>query len=57
MRRAPSRPVLTFSAIAIVVLLVLLPFGLAGALGRMIGGIWVSVMSAVMAIVAAMFGA
>lgn len=36
-------------------LLVLLPFALAGGLGRLVGGLWVTVMGAVMSIVAAMF--
>lgn len=36
-------------------LLVLLPFALAGGLGRFVGGLWVTVMGAVMSIVAAMF--
>ncbi len=33
------------------------PFALAGGLGRFIGGLWVSVMSAVMALVGSLFGA
>lgn len=37
--------------------LVALPFALAGGLGRLIGGLWVTVMGAVMRLVGAMFGA
>lgn len=33
-----------------------LPFALAGGLGRLVGGLWVTVMGAVMSLVAAMFG-
>jgi len=36
---------------------VILPFALAGGLGRLIGGLWVTVMGAVMRIVGALFGA
>ena len=39
-----------------VALAVILPFALAGGLGRLIGGLWVTVMGAVMRIVGAMFG-
>lgn len=35
---------------------VILPFALAGGLGRLVGGLWVTVMGAVMSLVAAMFG-
>jgi len=35
---------------------VLAPFALAGGLGRLVGGLWVTVMGAVMSLVAAMFG-
>ncbi|HRK64001.1 MAG TPA: hypothetical protein PLN53_06360 [Terricaulis sp.] len=37
-------------------LVLILPFALAGGLGRFVGGLWVTVMGAVMRIVAAMFG-
>lgn len=37
-------------------LLIVAPFALAGGLGRFVGGLWVTVMGAVMSIVAAMFG-
>ncbi len=39
-----------------VALVLILPFALAGGMGRFIGGIWVTVMGAVMSLVAAMFG-
>jgi len=39
-----------------VALAVILPFALAGGLGRLIGGLWVTVMGAVMRIVGALFG-
>lgn len=38
------------------VVALILPFAFAGGLGGFVGGLWVSVMGAVMAIVAAMFG-
>ncbi|MCR6644291.1 MAG: hypothetical protein NVV62_07125 [Terricaulis sp.] len=38
------------------VLALILPFALAGGLGRLVGGLWVTVMGAVMSLVAAMFG-
>jgi len=46
---------LLVSAIGLAVLLAL-PFALAGGLGRFVGGLWVTVMGAVMSLVAAMFG-
>jgi len=39
-----------------VALALILPFALAGGMGRFIGGLWVTVMGAVMSLVAAMFG-
>lgn len=39
-----------------VALVLILPFALAGGMGRFIGGLWVTVMGAVMSLVAAMFG-
>lgn len=37
-------------------LLILLPFALAGGLGRFVGSLWVTVMGAVMSIIGALFG-
>jgi lauroyl/myristoyl acyltransferase len=55
--RTPARRRLWWALGAALALAVTAPLALAGGLGRFIGGLWVSVMGAVMAIIAAMFGA
>jgi lauroyl/myristoyl acyltransferase len=55
--RTPARRRLWWALGAALALAVMAPLALAGGLGRFIGGLWVSVMGAVMAIIAAMFGA
>lgn len=47
---------LVLAAGVAVVLALILPFALAGGLGRFVGGLWVTVMGAVMGIVGALFG-
>jgi lauroyl/myristoyl acyltransferase len=53
--RARRRQLMLAAGVA-VVLAIVLPFALAGGLGRFVGGLWVTVMGAVMSLVAAMFG-
>lgn len=44
------------AAVAVLAIVVALPFALAGGLGRFVGQLWVTVMGAVMSIVGALFG-
>jgi lauroyl/myristoyl acyltransferase len=51
-----DRRTLALLGLGALALALILPFALAGGLGRFVGGLWVEVMGAVMSLVAAMFG-